>query len=39
MNTETGRQLAEERHQYMLSFLEQFYQEWDINAAKVTART
>jgi len=31
MNTATGRQLAEERHQYMLAFLEQFYQEWNIN--------
>lgn len=28
MNTETGRQLAEERHLYMLQFLEQFYKEW-----------
>ena len=29
MNTETGRQLAEERHQYMLDFLDQFYREWN----------
>lgn len=29
MNTETGKQLAEERHQYMIDFLEQFYQEWN----------
>lgn len=28
MNTETGRQLAQQRHQYMLDFLEQFYKEW-----------
>lgn len=29
MNTETGKRLAEERHQYMVDFLEQFYQEWN----------
>ncbi|MGB3152024.1 MAG: HD domain-containing protein [Maribacter sp.] len=29
MNTKTGRQLAEKRHQYMLDYLEQFYQEWN----------
>ncbi len=28
MNTKTGRQLAEERHNYMEKFLEQFYREW-----------
>ena len=32
MNTHTGRQLAIERHQYMVSFLNQFYREWDIKA-------
>ena len=37
MNTCTGRQLAAERHQYMLSFLEQFNQEWDINKVKAEA--
>jgi len=29
MNTETGKKLAENRHQYMEVFLEQFYNEWE----------
>ncbi|MBT2160466.1 HD domain-containing protein [Zobellia barbeyronii] len=29
MNTKTGTKLAEERHQYMVDFLKQFYKEWD----------
>ena len=29
MNTTTGKQMAEERHQYMLEFLDRFYSEWD----------
>ncbi|WKK66403.1 HD domain-containing protein [Lutimonas zeaxanthinifaciens] len=29
MNTETGQKLAEERHQFMKLYLEQFYQEWE----------
>lgn len=29
MNTETGKSMAEERHEFMLSFLNQFYKEWN----------
>lgn len=29
MNTETGKQIAENRHKYMEDFLTQFYNEWD----------
>jgi uncharacterized protein len=29
MNTETGLRIAEERHQFMLTYLEQFYNEWN----------
>ncbi|MBP1222219.1 HD domain-containing protein [Flavobacterium sp. 1355] len=29
MNTETGKQIAAERHQFMESFLSQFYAEWE----------
>ncbi len=28
MNTETGKKLAEDRHQFMEEYLEQFYTEW-----------
>ncbi len=31
MNTETGKKMAEQRHRYMLEFLDQFYDEWDPN--------
>ena len=29
MNTDTGKQIAEQRHQYMEGFLSQFYAEWE----------
>ena len=29
MNTKTGKKIAEERHQYMEVFLQQFYDEWN----------
>lgn len=29
MNTKTGKQLAEKRHQFMMLYLNQFYDEWD----------
>jgi len=29
MNTETGRKLADERHDFLEKFLEQFYSEWE----------
>jgi len=29
MNTESGKKIAEQRHEFMLTFLEQFYAEWD----------
>ncbi|MHC5308489.1 HD domain-containing protein [Myroides sp. LJL116] len=30
MNTQTGKQLAEQRHQYMENFISQFYYEWEL---------
>ncbi len=29
MNTKTGKRLGEQRHQFMLDYLEQFYKEWN----------
>ena len=29
MNTETGRKMAEERHAFMLDYLDNFYKEWE----------
>ncbi len=29
MNTKTGKKIAEQRHQFMQLYLEQFYKEWD----------
>jgi len=29
MNTQTGKNMAEQRHQFMEAYLEQFYQEWE----------
>jgi len=29
MNTSTGKKLAEKRHDFMISYLNQFYQEWE----------
>ena len=31
MNTQTGREMAEERHLFMKHFLDQFYKEWGSN--------
>lgn len=31
MNTSAGKKMAEERHQYMLDFLDQFYKEWNVD--------
>lgn len=31
LNTETGKKLAEDRHNFMLSFLKQFYHEWNVD--------
>lgn len=32
MHTETGRKMAQERHDFMEIFLNQFYSEWEVNS-------
>ena len=34
MNTKTGRKLAEERHEFMENFLQEFYKEWGLPSQK-----
>jgi len=29
MNTATGKKMADERHDFMVRYLEQFFREWD----------
>jgi uncharacterized protein len=36
LNTETGRQLAIQRHEYLKTFLEQFYKEWNFATNETT---
>lgn len=32
MHTKTGRKMAQERHDFMVNFLNQFYAEWEVNS-------
>jgi len=29
MNTKTGKKMAQQRHKFMQSYLDQFYKEWE----------
>lgn len=31
MNTRKGKEIAAERHRFMLQFLDQFYKEWNVS--------
>lgn len=35
MNTPTGKKMAEERHAFLESFLDQFYREWETGTQKI----